>query len=51
MVLQALVNLPCYVHLNKMFELYTEQYAEGKILLDGTNILTDEQDIALLRAE
>ncbi len=35
---------------NKMFELYTEQYAEGKILLDGTNILTDEQDIALLRA-
>ncbi|QLK88700.1 phosphate ABC transporter ATP-binding protein PstB [Arsenophonus endosymbiont of Aphis craccivora] len=35
---------------NKMFALYTEQYAEGKILVDGTNILTDEQDIALLRA-
>lgn len=35
---------------NKMFSLYTEQRAEGKILLDGENILTSKQDIALLRA-
>ncbi|AWK40211.1 MULTISPECIES: phosphate ABC transporter ATP-binding protein PstB [Photorhabdus] len=35
---------------NKMYELYGEQRAEGKILLDGKNILTDKQDVALLRA-
>ena len=35
---------------NKMFELYPEQRAEGEILLDGDNILTNSQDIALLRA-
>ena len=36
---------------NKMFELYPEQRAEGEILLDGDNILTNSQDIALLRAQ
>lgn len=36
---------------NKMFELYPEQRAEGEILLDGDNILTNTQDIALLRAK
>lgn len=29
---------------NKMFELYPEQRAEGEILLDGDNILTNSQD-------
>ncbi|PHM73145.1 phosphate ABC transporter ATP-binding protein PstB [Xenorhabdus kozodoii] len=36
---------------NKMYELYGDQRAEGEIILDGTNILTDKQDIALLRAK
>ena len=36
---------------NKMYQLYPEQRAEGDILLDGQNILTDKQDIALLRAK
>ena len=36
---------------NKMFELYPEQRADGEILLDGDNILTNTQDIALLRAK
>ncbi|MBS9431956.1 phosphate ABC transporter ATP-binding protein PstB [Photorhabdus hainanensis] len=36
---------------NKMYELYGEQWAEGEILLDGNNILTDKQDVALLRAK
>ncbi|MCZ5652946.1 ATP-binding cassette domain-containing protein [Escherichia coli] len=30
---------------------YPEQRAEGEILLDGDNILTNSQDIALLRAQ
>ena len=36
---------------NKMYSLYPEQRAEGEILLDGYNILTNTQDIALLRAK
>jgi len=36
---------------NKMYSLYPEQRAEGEILLDGENILTQKQDIALLRAK
>jgi phosphate transport system ATP-binding protein len=36
---------------NKMYQLYPEQRAEGGILLDGQNILTDNSDIALLRAK
>jgi phosphate transport system ATP-binding protein len=35
---------------NKMYQLYPEQYATGKILLEGENILTSKQDVALLRA-
>ncbi|VFS78547.1 phosphate ABC transporter ATP-binding protein [Salmonella enterica subsp. enterica] len=34
-----------------MYSLYPEQRAEGEILLDGDNILTNTQDIALLRAK
>ncbi|MCG8708549.1 phosphate ABC transporter ATP-binding protein PstB [Brenneria sp. 4F2] len=37
--------------LNKMYQLYPEQHAEGEILLDGGNILNDKQDISLLRAK
>ena len=37
--------------LNKKYQLYPEQHAEGEILLDGENILVDKQDIALLRAK
>lgn len=36
---------------NKMYQLYPEQRAEGEILLDNQNILTDNQDVALLRAK
>ncbi|HEY0211602.1 phosphate ABC transporter ATP-binding protein PstB [Acerihabitans sp.] len=35
---------------NKMYQLYPEQRAEGEILLDGDNILTDKRDVSLLRA-
>ncbi|GAB2946124.1 phosphate import ATP-binding protein PstB [Hafnia psychrotolerans] len=37
--------------LNKMYQLYPDQRAEGEILLDGEDILVDKQDIALLRAK
>lgn len=36
---------------NRMFELYPEQRAEGEILLDGENLLTNKKDVALLRAK
>ncbi|WP_114145469.1 phosphate ABC transporter ATP-binding protein, partial [Escherichia coli] len=36
---------------NNMFELYPEQREECEMLLDGDNILTNAQDIALLRAK
>ena len=35
---------------NRMFELYPEQRAEGQIVLDGENLLTSKQDVALIRA-
>jgi phosphate transport system ATP-binding protein len=35
---------------NRMFELYPEQRAEGEIVLDGENLLTSRQDVALIRA-
>lgn len=35
---------------NKMYQLYPDQYATGEILLEGENILTSKQDVALLRA-
>ena len=37
--------------LNRMFELYPEQRAEGEILLDGENLLKSKDDVALLRAK
>lgn len=35
---------------NRIYALYPGQYAEGKILLDGENILDDRQDLIRLRA-
>lgn len=35
---------------NRMFELYPEQRAEGKIMLDGNNLLSKDLDVALVRA-
>ncbi len=36
---------------NRMYELYPKQKVEGKILLDGQDIHSKEQDINLLRAQ
>ena len=36
---------------NRMFELYPEQRAEGSIELDGDNLLTSKEDVALIRAK
>ena len=36
--------------LNRMYDLYPQQRAEGEVLLDGVNILRPEQDLNLLRA-
>ncbi len=36
--------------LNRMYDLYPNQRAEGEVLLDGMNILRREQDLNLLRA-
>jgi len=36
--------------LNRMFELYPEQRAEGEILLGDENVLTSKQDVSLIRA-
>jgi phosphate transport system ATP-binding protein len=36
--------------LNRMYELYPNQRAEGEVLLDGANILDAGQDLNLLRA-
>ncbi len=35
---------------NRMFEIYPEQRAEGKIIVDGDNILDSRQDIARIRS-
>ncbi|MDR1351018.1 MAG: phosphate ABC transporter ATP-binding protein PstB [Zoogloeaceae bacterium] len=35
---------------NRMYELYPDQRAEGEILVDGENLLTSKQDVALIRA-
>lgn len=37
--------------LNRMFELYPEQRAEGQILLDGEDILSSRDDVSLIRAK
>ena len=36
--------------LNRIYELYPGQRAEGEVLLDGENILSPKQDVNLLRA-
>ena len=36
--------------LNRMFELYPEQRAEGDILMDGDNLLASKEDVSLIRA-
>jgi len=36
--------------MNRIYELYPNQRAEGQVLLDGQNILTSKQDLNLLRA-
>ena len=36
--------------LNRMYDLYPNQRAEGEVLLDGVNILATEVDVNLLRA-
>ena len=36
--------------LNRMYDLYPNQHAEGEVLLDGENILSANQDLNLLRA-
>jgi len=36
---------------NRMFELYPEQRAQGQVLLDGEDVLTSKEDVALLRAK
>ncbi|AVO50529.1 phosphate ABC transporter ATP-binding protein [Melaminivora suipulveris] len=36
---------------NRMFELYPEQRAEGQILLDGQDLLSSRDDVALIRAK
>ena len=36
---------------NRMFELYPEQHAEGEVRVDGENILTSKEDVALVRAK
>src|SRR5688572_9894029 len=37
--------------MNRMFELYPEQRAEGQILMDGENLLTSKRDVSLIRAK
>ena len=37
--------------LNRIYELYPNQYAKGEVLFDGENILTSAQDLNLLRAK
>ena len=36
---------------NRMYELYPEQRAEGEVSVDGENILTSREDVALIRAK
>ena len=36
--------------LNRMYDLYPRQHAEGEVLLDGENILAPDQDLNVLRS-
>jgi phosphate transport system ATP-binding protein len=37
--------------LNRIYDLYPNQHADGEVLLDGDNILSPKQDVNLLRAK
>ena len=37
--------------MNRIYEMYPNQYAEGEVLLDGQNILSTGADVTLLRAK
>src|SRR5258708_29726840 len=37
--------------LNRIYEIYPNQRAEGEVILDGENILSNKQDLNLLRAK
>lgn len=37
--------------INRMYDLYPEQRAEGELLLDGRNILSSDIDVSVLRAK
>ena len=37
--------------LNRMFELYPEQRAEGEVLLDNQDIIRSKVDVSLIRAK
>jgi phosphate transport system ATP-binding protein len=37
--------------LNRMYDLYPKQRAEGEVLMDGENVLSPKQDLNLLRAK
>ncbi|MEO7151256.1 MAG: ATP-binding cassette domain-containing protein, partial [Burkholderiaceae bacterium] len=36
---------------NRMYELYPEQRAEGEIVMDGSDLLTSNDDVSLIRAK
>jgi phosphate transport system ATP-binding protein len=36
--------------LNRMYDLYPNQHAEGQVLIDGANLLAPDQDLNLLRS-
>ncbi|MBL8331387.1 MAG: phosphate ABC transporter ATP-binding protein PstB [Rubrivivax sp.] len=36
---------------NRMFELYPEQRAEGRVMLDGEDLLSSKEDVSLIRAK
>ena len=36
---------------NRMYELYPDQRAEGEVIVDGQNVLTSNEDVALIRAK
>jgi len=37
--------------LNRMYELYPEQRAEGEIIMDGSDLLKSREDVSLIRAK
>ena len=37
--------------INRIYDLYPNQRADGEVMLDGTNVLSPKQDLNLLRAK